>query len=154
MRPAAARVIASLGLQPHPEGGWYRETVRTPPLDPAGGRGDLSSILFLLEAGQRSHWHRIDAAELWIHQGGGPLLLETSDGQATLERRLGGDPLTGDALQILVRPYEWQAARALSDWSLVACVVAPGFLFERFELAPEHWSPGGGIESAGTPTVS
>ena len=148
--PADAReVIARLALQPHPEGGWYRETWR----GEAGGRGEslnggargvATSILFLLEAGQRSHWHRVDAAELWLHQGGGPLKLFTakSDQGPVVEHRLGPDILAGDKLQQVVQPHEWQAAAALDTWTLVACVVAPAFEFAGFEMAAPGWAPG------------
>ncbi|MCR5878887.1 cupin domain-containing protein [Phenylobacterium sp. J367] len=123
----------------HPEGGWYRETWRAPA--PGGGRAAGTSILFLLEAGGRSHWHRVDAAELWIFQAGTPLILGTSMGQGVAETRLGPDPLAGDVQQHVVQPGEWQAARAGDGWALVACVVVPGFEFSGFELAPPGWAP-------------
>ncbi len=142
--PVGAReIIARLALQPHPEGGWYRETWRGAPLD-GGPRGVATSILFLLEPGQRSHWHRVDAAELWLHQAGGALKLFTapSGGGPVAEHRLGPDILGGDALQHLVEPHAWQVAEALDRWALVACVVAPAFQFEGFEMAPAGWVPG------------
>jgi len=140
MDPTAAQLIETLGLQPHPEGGWYRETWRGAPL--AGDRGAGTSILFLLEAHQRSHWHRIDAVELWLHQAGGPVRLQTSQGGAVTDHRLGPDILAGDRPQARVEPGEWQAAEALDRWALVACVVVPAFDFATFELAPPGWSPG------------
>lgn len=135
---AAAAVIARLGLQSHPEGGWYRETWRAPA--PEGeARSAGTAILYLLEAGGRSHWHRIDATELWIFQAGAPLVLMTANAAGVSERRLGAGP--GEALQHVVQPGEWQAAEAGDGWALVACVVVPGFAFSGFELAPQNWRP-------------
>jgi predicted cupin superfamily sugar epimerase len=134
----AAEMIARLGLQPHPEGGWYRETWRSEAAMP-DGRAAGTSILFLLEAGQRSAWHRVDAEELWIHQAGAPLRLYTASDGVTVEGVLGCGP--AEAPQRLVRNGEWQAAEAEGGWALVACVVVPGFRFEGFEMAIEGWSP-------------
>lgn len=132
----AQAIIQRLDLQPHPEGGWYRETWREPAAD--GGRAPATGILFLLEAGQRSHWHRVDAAELWLFHAGSPLRLSTPAGDV----RLGADVLAGDLPQFLVPAGEWQAAEADRGWALVSCVVAPGFDFAGFTLAPQDWSPG------------
>jgi uncharacterized protein len=137
----AQAVIAALNLAPHPEGGWYRETWRAPTME--GERGAASSILFLLEAGQRSHWHRVDAAELWLHHAGGALTLSTATGAQITELRLGPDFADGEALQGVVEAGQWQAAQALDRWVLVACVVAPAFDFAGFELAPPDWTPAG-----------
>jgi predicted cupin superfamily sugar epimerase len=138
---AAAAVIARLGLIPHPEGGWYKETWRAEPLDD-GERSPGTAILYLLEAGGKSHWHRIDAAELWIFQAGGPLVLSTlGEGGAVTSTRLGGDVLAGDEPQALVKPREWQSAVAGDQWTLVSCVVVPGFEFAGFEMAPPDWAP-------------
>lgn len=134
----SADLIKRLGLQPHPEGGWYRETWRSAAAMP-DGRAASTSILFLLEQGQRSHWHRVDAEELWIFQSGTPLNLRTNGGGGTVETRLGPGP--GQSPQHLVRTNEWQAAEADRGWCLVACVVTPGFSFEGFELAPPGWEP-------------
>jgi predicted cupin superfamily sugar epimerase len=143
---SAAEMIAVLGLQRHPEGGWYRQTWCAPPAD-GETRAAATAILFLLEAGQRSHWHRIDAAELWIFQAGAPLTLFTAQGEGgearLAETRLGAQPAVGHAPQHLVQPSEWQAAEAGDGWSLVACIVVPGFDFGGFELAPPGWSPSG-----------
>ncbi len=128
-------LIAKLDLQRHPEGGWYRETMRL--RAPDGGRDRATAILFLLEAGERSHWHRVDADELWLWHAGSPLALMID--QAT--HRLGGDPLLGEAPQLLVPRGSWQAAEARDGWALVSCVVTPGFDFAGFELAPPGWSP-------------
>lgn len=142
---SAAQMIAALGLERHPEGGWYRETWRAEPSVP-GGRGAGTSILFLLEAGERSHWHRVDGAELWIFQAGAPVILRTAAGEAgdgpRAQVRLGPDPVAGHAPQHVVQPHEWQAAEAGDHWALVACVVVPAFAFEGFELAPPDWTPG------------
>ena len=138
----AAAVIAALDLAPHPEGGWYRETWRAE-ATLAGGRAAATSILFLLEAGRRSHWHRVDAGELWLFHAGAPLELSVARADAAVEKvTLGPDPLAGHAPQHLVPPYAWQSAQgARAGWTLVACVVAPGFEFAGFELAPPGWSP-------------
>lgn len=142
---SAANLIARLDLAPHPEGGWYRETWRAPSDTGAatGARSPGTAILFLLEAGQASHWHRIDATELWLFQAGTALTLKTAaDGTGPIiATRLG--PLAGDAPQHVVAPREWQAAQASADgWALVACVVVPGFDFAGFELADPGWAPG------------
>lgn len=135
---SAADLIDRLGLQPHPEGGWYRETFRSAAELP-DGRAASTAILFLLEQGQRSHWHRVDAEELWIFQAGTPLTLLTATDGVTTETRLG--PEAGQSPQILVRTSEWQSAEADLGWCLVACIVTPGFRFEGFELAPPGWRP-------------
>jgi predicted cupin superfamily sugar epimerase len=141
MLDSASEVIARLDLQPHPEGGWYRETWRDRPVD--GARGAGTSILYLLEAGRRSHWHRIDASEVWLFQAGAPLRLDLATGQDVETIRLGPDILGGDRLQAVVAPGQWQAAGSLGAWSLTACVVAPAFDFAQFELAPPDWRPDG-----------
>ena len=132
----AASVIRTLGLAPHPEGGHFRETWRDVESD--GARGAGTAILFLLAAGERSHWHRVDAAELWIWQAGAPLCLSVSPiGDQTLGPRIGD----GHVLQGLVPKDHWQAARSLGAWTLCTCVVTPAFQFSGFELAPPGWSP-------------
>lgn len=137
----AADIIERLALAPHPEGGWYRETVRRPA--PGGGRDSLTAIHFLLDRGQRSHWHRVDADELWLWHAGSPLMLRIAEGDAVTGHQLGGDVLAGQAPQLLVPAGAWQAAEARDGWGLVSCLVAPGFDFTGFELAAEGWSPGG-----------
>jgi predicted cupin superfamily sugar epimerase len=136
------RLIEKLRLEPHPEGGWYRETWRAEA--PAGSRSPATAILFLLEQGGRSHWHRVDAAELWLFHAGSPLSLRTAPGGSgpVSEARLGGDVLAGEQPQVLVAPGEWQSAEAESGWALVSCIVSPGFEFAGFELAPPGWAPG------------
>jgi len=142
INPEARALVKALALQPHPEGGWYRETWRAQP-GAEGARPASTAILFLLPEGARSHWHRVDADEIWIHQSGGPLLLEIAgpDGEIS-ETRLGGNILGGDVLQAVVPAGRPQAARPLGAWALVACVVAPGFDFAGFELAAPNWAPG------------
>jgi len=141
MEPAA--LIERLGLEPHPEGGWYRETWREGS-GGGNGRGHATAIYFLLEAGQRSHWHRVDAAELWLFHAGTAIdLLIASDEAGPIETiRVGADVLGGDRPQGLVPSGWWQAAEARGGWALVSCIVAPGFDFAGFELAAPGWAPG------------
>lgn len=134
----ASRLIEALHLAPHPEGGWYRETFRAAADE--GERGSATAILFLLENGQRSHWHRVDAAELWMWHAGHPLALAIDDG-ARRDIRLGGDVLNGETPQALVPAHAWQAAHADNGWALVSCVVTPAFDFAGFELAAAGWEP-------------
>ena len=139
MPPDAELLIRQWKLEPHPEGGWYRETWRGPPGD--GGRATATSILFLLQRGERSHWHRIDASEIWLHHAGAPMRLTTASGATVLRQSIGTDPSGGGVLQAVVDPGVWQSAEPEGEWSLVACVVAPGFDFAGFELAPPGWEP-------------
>jgi predicted cupin superfamily sugar epimerase len=136
------RLIDELGLEPHPEGGWYRETWRAEA--PAGGRAPATAILFLLEQGQRSHWHKVDAAELWLFHAGRALILSTApaDSGPVQAVRLGGDVLAGERPQRLVAAGQWQSAEADCGWALVSCIVSPGFEFAGFTLAPPGWAPG------------
>lgn len=135
----AAEVIARLALAPHPEGGWYRETWRADAA--AATRSPGTSILFLLDAGGTSHWHRIDASELWFFHAGSALTLRIDDGTAATTVRLGARVLDGDVQQAIVPPGAWQSASAGDGWTLVGCVVVPGFDFAGFELAAPGWSP-------------
>ena len=131
----ADQIIAKLGLQPHPEGGWYRQTWVGPDLHiGTNTRASGTAILFLLKAGERSHWHRVDADEIWIWNAGAPLLLSLGETVAR-DIRMGPDVLGEDQAQAVVPAGHWQAARSLGAWSLVTCTVSPGFLFEGFELA-------------------
>jgi uncharacterized protein len=142
-RPAgdAQALIETLGLAPHPEGGHYREIFRDP--DPPGGRGAASAIYYLLCAGERSHWHRVDAVEIWQHLAGEALALAVSaDGLSQELHTLGKD--SGARPQLIVPKDAWQSAWPLGAFALVACVVAPAFRFEGFELAPPGWAPGQG----------
>lgn len=135
------RIIALLGMQPHPEGGHYVETYRDAP--PGGGRGVKTGIYFLLRAGERSHWHRVDAVEMWHWHAGGPLELSISEDGRSVDRLiLGMDLLAGQRPQGVVPAHAWQAARPLEGWALVGCTVSPAFEFAGFEMAPEGWEPG------------
>ena len=138
---SADDVIRLLGLAPHPEGGHYRETFRDPVTK--DGRAASTAIYFLLRRGERSHWHRVDAAEVWHHYAGAPLLLEiTEHAGAPVQRvTLGPDLAAGERPQAVVGAGAWQAAASLGDWTLVGCTVAPGFEFSGFELAPKDWAP-------------
>lgn len=140
---AAADLVAGLDLAPHPEGGHFREIWRDRPAD--GGRGAGTAIHFLLDAGERSHWHRVDAAECWFWQGGGPLLLSLSRDGSRLDSEILLGPGLGDGavLMGLVPTGWWQAARPVGGrWCLVSCTVSPAFEFAGFELAPPGWAPG------------
>lgn len=135
----AERLIDLLGLQPHPEGGCYVETYRAPA---DGGRGAVTAIYFLLRAGERSHWHTVDAVEIWLWHGGAPLELSVYEEGGAVERcRLGMDIAGGERPQAIVPVGAWQAARSLGNWSLVSCTVAPAFEFAGFRMAPEGWEP-------------
>lgn len=137
---SAADVIRLLRLQPHPEGGHFRETFRDSRSE--GGRAHSTAIYYLLARGERSHWHRIDAAEVWHWYAGAPLQLAIAGpGQQAVTRRLGCDLAAGEAPQAVVPAHAWQAARSLGDWTLLGCTVAPGFVFDRFELAAPDWTP-------------
>jgi predicted cupin superfamily sugar epimerase len=136
---AADAVSAALGLSPHPEGGFYRETFRDGDLTQ---RGAATAILFLLPRGVISHWHRVDAVEIWVWQAGAPLLLEVAaPGGPAAGRRLGPDLAAGDHPQQAVSAQHWQRAQSLGAWSLVSCIVAPAFLFSGFAMAPPGWQP-------------
>lgn len=138
----ARALIDKLGLAPHPEGGWYKETWRA--ADTIDGRAIATAILFLLEKGQRSRWHRVDAAEIWLWHSGSPLTLLTAPGnEGPVDAHLlGGDPLAGEMPQYVIAQDHWQATEARKGWGLVSCIVAPGFQFEGFTLAPTDWWPG------------
>ena len=140
----ADEVIARLGLAPHPEGGHYRQTWAG---DDSGGRAVATAIHFLLREGERSHWHRVDAAEVWLWHAGAPLLLRMAETDAGPARgmTLGTDLAAGQTPHAVVPKDNWQSAESLGGWTLVSCVVAPGFRFEGFTLAP----PGFAIPPAG-----
>jgi len=141
----AGEVIAALGLARHPEGGWYAETWRAGARDGEadGARPTCSAILYLLAAGERSHWHRVDADEIWQYSAGDPLELRVwAEGERTITLiRLGGVVTEGSVVQAVVPAGVWQAARPLGRWTLVGCIVSPAFAFEGFELAPAGWEP-------------
>jgi predicted cupin superfamily sugar epimerase len=137
---SAADVIRLLRLQPHPEGGHFRETFRDSRSE--GGRAHSTAIYYLLARGERSHWHRIDAVEVWHWYAGAPLELAIAGpGQQSITRRLGCDLAAGEEPQAVVPARAWQAARSLGDWTLLGCTVAPGFVFDGFELAAPDWTP-------------
>lgn len=136
----ADNIIRLLGLQPHPEGGHYRETFRDAEGD-ALGRARSTAIYFLLRAGEVSRWHRVDAAEVWHWHAGAPLLLTVADAASRRDMRLGVDLGAGERPQAVVPAHAWQQARSLGLWTLVGCTVAPGFAFAGFELAPPGFEP-------------
>lgn len=136
----ASDIISRLGLKPHPEGGHYRETFRdSRTVD--GGRAASTAIYFLLAHGEKSHWHRIDAVEIWHYHAGSVLRLRIADGSGEQPILLGTDLAAGQQPQAIVPAHAWQAAESIGDWTLVSCTVAPGFDFKTFELAPPGWSP-------------
>lgn len=144
----AEQIIRLLDLKPHPEGGHFRETFRDAPAPyPPSQAGEESraastAIYFLLAAGERSHWHRIDAAEAWHWYAGAPLALDLAPAEGKVERvTLGNDLIAGQRPQAVVPAHVWQAAQSLGEWTLVGCTVAPGFEFANFELAPPRWEP-------------
>lgn len=138
---AADELIVALGLEPHPEGGWYVQTWQAAAAD--GGRAAGTAIYFLLRSGEVSHWHRVDSAEIWHHYAGAALELSTwSHGGEVRTHRLDDDLRAGGRPQVIIEPGEWQSARSLGDWTLVGCTVSPGFEFEHFELAEPGWTPG------------
>lgn len=137
----AEQVIATLGLERHPEGGWFAETFRD--AEPAGRRAHSTAIHYLLAEGEVSAWHRVDAVETWHHYAGAPLALSIAAEDGPAERHvLGTSLLAGQRPQIVVPRLCWQSAESLGAWTLVGCTVAPGFEFSGFEMAPEGWAPG------------
>jgi hypothetical protein len=138
----AADVIRLLNLQPHPEGGHFRETFRDTRLVETD-RAASTSIYFLLARGERSRWHRIDAAEVCHWYTGAPLRLNVAPENGSHQRvTLGSDLAVGERPQAIVPAGAWQSAESLGDWTLFGCTVAPGFEFSKFELAPDGWEPG------------
>jgi predicted cupin superfamily sugar epimerase len=133
MMNEAERIIAALSLSPHPEGGHYGETFRDQ--EPANGRAHSTAIYYLLRAGEVSRAHKIDAVEVWHFYRGAPLELTiVEDGKSAAVHILGPDVEQGQRPQIVVPAGAWQGARSLGGYTLVGCTVAPGFLFETFEL--------------------
>ena len=137
----ADEVIRLLDLKPHPEGGHFREMFRdTRKVE--GNRAASTAIYFLLTRGERSHWHRVDAVEIWHWHAGAPLVLEIAQNEGRIERvTLGNDLASNQRPQAVVQAHAWQAAQTLGDWTLCGCTVAPGFEFSGFELAPKGWRP-------------
>ncbi len=138
----AAEIIARLDLAPHPEGGWYRQTWIE---DGRSDRPAGTAIYYLLEADQRSHWHRVDATEIWHWYAGSDLELQISPGDdgPVAVHRLGSDLASGARPQVIVPKDAWQSARTVDGWGLVGCTVSPGFRFDGFEMAPVGWAPAG-----------
>jgi len=141
---SASELVARFALEPHPEGGWYREVFRSATLlqTSRGPRAALTSIYFLLERHQHSRWHVVTSDETWHHAGGAPLeLLVYAPGTGKFQRRVLGPPCDGQEPLGVVHAGEWQAARSLGDYSLLSCDVAPGFDFEDFSFVsslPAH----------------
>jgi predicted cupin superfamily sugar epimerase len=125
-------IIAELGLQRHPEGGWYRQTW----VADGEGRASGTCIYFLLKKGERSHWHRVDAVEIWHFYAGAPLILRMAEADRAEAMVLGPNLEKGERPQGVVPANWWQSAETTGDWTLVGCTVSPGFRFEGFELAP------------------
>ena len=138
---SASAIIRELQLEPHPEGGFYRQTFKD---GDASERGASTAIYYLLEKGQSSHWHRVtDASEVWHYYVGAPLLLHLSlDGKGIETIRLGPSVLDGDRPQAVVPVNGWQSAESLGEFTLVGCTVSPGFTFESFVMAEPGWTPG------------
>ena len=139
---SAADVIRLLKLEPHPEGGHFVQTFRD--ATTVNGRPASTAIYYLLARGERGHWHKVDAAEVWHYYAGAPLTLEMAASErGPIERvTLGPDLAAGQHPQAVVPVHVWQAAASLGDWTLVGCTVAPGFEYAGFELAPKDWAPG------------
>ncbi|MES2119999.1 MAG: cupin domain-containing protein [Pseudomonadota bacterium] len=143
----AEDLIAALDLQPHPEGGWYRESWRAETI--GGQRAAASAVYYVMQPGQRSHWNRVDADEIWLWHAGDPIDVSVAESDAGPVRttRLGGDIAAGDQPQLVVPAGRWESAQPAGDgqagYSLISCVVAPAFEFSGFELAEPGWSPGG-----------
>ncbi|MEM9329783.1 MAG: cupin domain-containing protein [Pseudomonadota bacterium] len=142
MKPSAEAIIETLGLSPHPEGGYFRETFRDE--KQVAGRSIGTAIFFLLKAGEVSRWHKVDAAEIWHFYAGAPLELGLAEeGGEASTLTLGTDFEAGELPQHVIPTGWWQQARSLGDWTLVGCTVSPGFEFSGFEMAPEGWEPRG-----------
>lgn len=136
----AKEMIRALGLDPHPEGGWYRETWRAAAAE--GQRPAGTAIYYLLDTGEFSHWHRVDATEIWHWYAGAPLSLSLSpDGHDAQAHVLGPMLGAGQQPQRIVPPHWWQCATSLGAWTLCGCTVSPGFDFAGFEMAPPDWRP-------------
>ena len=139
----ADEIIRLLGLEAHPEGGHFRETWRAAAI--AGERAAGTAIYYLLREGEVSHWHRVDATEIWHWHAGSPLELSLSpDGRSVERKQLGTSFSAGLRPQLLVPAHCWQSARSLGEWTLVGCTVSPAFEFSGFEMAPGGWQPGNG----------
>jgi len=131
-------IIRHLDLRPHPEGGHFRQTWIAASDEGDSARAAGTSIYFLLKEGETSHWHRVDATEIWHYYSGAPLILSVSETEAGPARNLplGPDLAKGALPQRIVPKHHWQAARTTGAYTLVGCTVSPAFQFEGFELAP------------------
>ena len=137
----AKTIIEDLDLNPHPEGGWYRETFQSNII--SHKRSIVSMIYYLLQEGEVSHWHRVnDADEIWLWHLGDPLILSYSDNKAiNKEIKLGPNLKQNEKLQAVIPKSIWQSAKSIGKWSLVSCIVSPAFSFEGFEMAKKGWEP-------------
>lgn len=142
----AQELIEALELGPHPEGGWYRETWRAEASE--GERAAASAVYYVIQPGQRSHWNRVDADEIWLWHAGDAInvAIAESDSGPVRTIRLGGNVGEGERPQLIVPKGRWQAAEPAPNgragFAFISCIVAPAFEFSGFELAPEDWSPG------------
>ena len=140
----ALQVVEALGMEPHPEGGYFKEIFRAEALDgSAEGRGAMTSIYYMPPEDRPSRWRMIDADEVWSFHAGAPLTLYVSaDGVNVLAQRLGADFTAGQKPQAIVPKGAWARAESHGGWTLVGGTVAPAFLYEGFRMAPEDWMPG------------
>lgn len=143
MHPRAAELRQILDLEPHPEGGWYRETFRsTSQVQPDDGRDKrpaLTAIDFLLNRGERSVWHVVQSDECWHYAEGAPLELLLFDPGSRIRTKLILGPVAGESRPLHVVPAGvWQAARSSGEFTLVQCTVGPGFDFRDFRLLRNH----------------
>ncbi|HEV8407784.1 MAG TPA: cupin domain-containing protein [Sphingomicrobium sp.] len=144
----ADELIERLELAPHPEGGWYRETWRSP-AEP-GMRAAATAVYYVIQPGQHSHWNRVDADEMWLWHSGDPLDLSISaTGEGPIRTaRLGGRIDDGEEPQVIVPAGHWQSAASAkggeAGYTFLSCIVAPAFEFDGYELAKEDWSPARG----------
>ncbi|MEO1028176.1 MAG: cupin domain-containing protein [Pseudomonadota bacterium] len=134
-------IVRLLDLAPHPEGGWYHQTYQTP--TQADERASATVIHYLLAADQVSAWHKVDADEGWFWHAGAPLALTQSppDGKGASSIQLGPDLRLDQKPHHVIPADHWQTAESLGAWTLVSCMVAPGFQFSGFEMAPGDWRP-------------
>jgi uncharacterized protein len=138
--PQIQTLIDRLQLQPHPEGGWYRELYRSPILlnTPRGPRSALTTIYYLLAAEQIGRWHVVESDEVWHFYGGQSLKLVTYDPEY---RQLTRHEISAGEHVAIVPPGIWQAAKPIGDYALVGCTVGPGFDFNDFAFIadlPNH----------------
>ena len=133
------KIVETLNLEPHPEGGYFRRTFKNElgPTNPDGSTRGHASAIYFLQLSDYSRWHRCDGDELWFWHAGAPLTLELRevDGSITT-KKLGLDFSLGEQPQLLAPANQWQRAKSDGEWTLVSCSVSPGFLFEKFEM--EH----------------